>query len=253
MKRRALVIFCDDTKSGSLVGPPRDNENIVEFLKSDLGGNWHGLEIESLNNPTKAELFTAKRNHLAGADYTFIVFTGHGFIEVDGRSRRQYVELADCELMLLDLKSQAERQTLIVDACRSFEPPLAGDMIKLAELSEALEVRKSTRDIFDQRVMAAEGGWSILYAADENQSAADSVDGAPYLLSLLNAAKDWAEVDFEEACLPLNLAHKQAASYLRANFETIQRPVMKPDKRRRYFPFAVKHPFSEILDAGLTK
>ena len=52
MNRKALIIYCTETNSGSLTGPRMDNKNIREYLKSDVGGQWYDNEIISLENPT---------------------------------------------------------------------------------------------------------------------------------------------------------------------------------------------------------
>ncbi len=57
---------------------------------------------------------------LSGADYTFMVFTGHGFIdEINGR-KHQFVELKDGDILVQTLRTKSLRQTLIVDSCRGF-------------------------------------------------------------------------------------------------------------------------------------
>src|SRR4051812_32718125 len=108
-ERRALIIYCDNTRSGRLVGPLRDKDNFLDFLCSRLGGEWIEDEIRALNNPTSFEVKQKVNTFLAGADYTFIIFTGHGFI--DTHDHWQYIELADQSVPASVLRTTAKRQT----------------------------------------------------------------------------------------------------------------------------------------------
>ena len=240
MERRALIIYCDNTSSGPLPGPSKDNENFVSFLQSNLGGNWGPDEIESLHNPSKKDVLRIKRSHLDTADYSFVVFSGHGNINVYADGEEQMLETADGEISIFDLRTEASRQTLIVDACRAREFAQQEPIVKSADLSESLKLGQQTREIFDKHVQAADQGWSVLFAASENESARDTFGGAAFLLSLLRAAKHWSEVGDREEYFPLNLAHEQATQILRRRYVTDQHPQMIIEKRRRHFPFAVK-------------
>src|ERR1700747_1498950 len=114
--RRALIIYCGNTESGPLIGPHYDNLHYLNFLKSKLGGNWLPHEIQSLTNPTPFGVSRAITNFLNNAHYTFIIFSGHGYFSID--TNRQFVELRGKSISILNLRTNAPRQTLIVDACR---------------------------------------------------------------------------------------------------------------------------------------
>lgn len=240
MKRRALIIYCDNTASGLLTGPPFDNELYRSFLTNNLGGRWDMNEILSLQNPNTALVFRAVREFLNGADYTFIIFTGHGFLNSD-QYNRQYLEVADGNISILSLRTTAKRQTLIIDACRGFYSP---SMAILKGFSDSIQYFDgdpySTRQIFNNAVMRSEEGWTILYAASENQTALDTDNGAAYLLSLLQIAENWNTIDKKSNIIDLKMTHNYAKIYLQNNFNTIQVPSMNSEKRLSYFPFAVK-------------
>ncbi|MCZ2247171.1 MAG: caspase family protein [Bacteroidia bacterium] len=240
MKRRALIIYCDDTESGDLTGPPYDNENFRNFLTSNLGGAWAANEILSLSNPNASEVSKAVNKFMSGADYTFTLFTGHGFINLEN-NKRQYLELADADISSSSLYTNAKRQTLIIDACRGFHSPSADLLKGFTEIHEQfIGDPFSTRLIFDRTVMRAEEGLTILYAASRNQTALDTDYGAAYLLSLLKMASLWEQLDKKNNILGLKLIHEIAANFLVENYDTIQVPTMNKEKRLRYFPFAVK-------------
>ncbi len=239
MKRRALIIFCDNTGSGPLNGPYYDNESYVTYLLSHVGGEWYEEEICSLYNPTIWEVSKVVNSFMSNADYTFIVFSGHGCINMF--DKRQYLELMDGDISLLELRTTAPKQTLIIDACRGYYELTS---VKPRLFSKAYESFigdvLSTRKIFDSGIKQAEGGWTILYAASEDQSALDTNNGGAYLISLLEVAEVWHTSDKKYNILPLNITHEYAINYLSENFETIQLPVMNKEKRKTHFPFAVK-------------
>lgn len=241
MIRRALIIYCNDTYSGALPGPEQDNENYRSFLTSYLGGEWYDAEIKSLNNPTSILVEQIRQVFLNGADYTFIIFTGHGFINTADNGF-QYVELSDKNISIRKLITDAKRQTIIFDACRGLEEFESDEIIKgLKEDIKMFSAGISTRLHFDKAVLDAEEGLTILFAADSGQTAQDSKDGALYLLSLIRVSEIWAgEENNTSAVLPINLAHEKAVDYMDEHFTTLQEPTMNAEKRKRYFPFAIK-------------
>ena len=194
MKRRALIVYCDNTQSGKLPGPLHDFNKYVEFLTSPLGGGWYEDEILGLPNPTKQDIMTTGHEFLAGADYTFTIFTGHGYIRKSESCNCQYVELADKEISIRELKSTSPRQLLIIDACRRYQIVTEG-IKKIASAHESLMnfsvITEMSRRLFDEQISNSEYGITVLYAASENESALDTDKGAAYLLSLLDAAKQW--------------------------------------------------------------
>lgn len=240
MIRRALIIYCDNTASGELYGPPQDNINYCSYLQNNLGGKWSSDEILPLPNPTSKEVITAKNLFLKGADYTFIIFSGHGFLNVDDRNR-QYVELLDENISISNLISNAKRQSLIIDACRGFYSPTE-EMLK--GITESYDYFTgdpfSTREIFDRAVLRADEGLTVLYAASINQTALDTDNGGAYLLSLLRISELWEEKDKKNNILDIKVTHDFASKYISTHFDTIQIPTMNREKRFRHFPFAVK-------------
>ena len=241
MKRRALIIYCDDTRSGKLPGPSCDNINLKGYLKSNLGGNWHDDEIYSLHNPTEFMVQKVKNNLLNDADYTFVVFSGHGGI--DTSDNRQYVELSDRDIPISSLVTSSRKQAMIIDACRGYFTRIQDTRQKNIRnhFMESFSAKASTRPLFENAIKQAEEGLTILFSASKNQTSLDTNKGGAYLLSLLAIAENWERTDRQSNIMNLQVAHLNASEYITSNFETIQKPTMNDEKRRVHFPFAVKY------------
>jgi len=239
MNRKALIIYCTETDSGPLTGPKMDNKNIREYLKSDVGGQWHDDEIISLENPTIGKVRRCITIEFDNADYSFIVFTGHGCI--DETDNQDYLEVVDGDMPLSTLISPAPRQALIIDACRGYYNRVTDSLQKkFSNVNEYFSGHPDTRAIFDRAVYQAEEGLSVLYSASANQSSLDTNRGGAYLYSLLSICKEWEKVaKGKDVYMDLKNAHEKACKYLRDNFVTIQKPAMNKEKRKFYFPIAV--------------
>jgi hypothetical protein len=229
-----------DSPSGKLEGPSQDNENLREFLTSRLGGDWYSNEIISLRNPTikkvKDTVLTFNKY-----DYSFVVFTGHGELEED--EKIQYIELMDDEISIRELITDCPRQTIVIDACRGYFSKRQRLLEKSMNFSNGMESygqNISTRQLFDDNLAKTEEGLTVLYAANENQSALDTNLGAAYISSLISSAQEWGRISNNETVLSLKAAHGKAVEYMREHFVTTQVPVMNHEKRLRYYPFAVK-------------
>lgn len=240
MNRRALIIYMADSPSGKLEGPSQDNENLREFLTSRLGGDWYSNEIISLKNPTIKKVQDTILT-FSGYDYSFIVFTGHG--ELEEYEKNQYLELMDGEISVKELITDCPRQTMIIDACRGYFPKRQRLLEKSMNFSmgmESFERNISTRQLFDDNLAKAEKGLTVLYAANENQSALDTNLGAAYISSLIGSAQEWERTSKNETVFSLKSVHGKSVEYMRKHFVTTQVPVMNHEKRLRYYPFAVK-------------
>ena len=140
------------------------------------------------------------------------------------------------------IPSVVPRQTLIIDACRGYYSRINDSSQKRFSNLYKFSGHPDTRTVFDSAVCQAEEGLTILYSASENQSSLDTNKGGAYIYSLLSICKEWEEVVKDRnVYLNLKKAHDYACKYLKNNFtETIQRPTMNMEKRRTYFPIAVK-------------
>ena len=240
MNRKALIIYCTETDSGPLIGPQMDNKNIRAYLKSDVGGQWYDDEIISLETPTISEIEDCIAEEFYNVDYSFIVFTGHGGI--DEKDGQDYLEVADGDIPLSTLVSPAPKQTLIIDACRGYFKHIPDSLQKrFSNLYEYFSGHPNTRPLFEDAVSQAEEGITILYSANENQSSLDTNKGGAYIYSLLSICKEWEKsVKKKFVYLDLRDAHEEACDYLKRHFITNQKPTMNTEKRRTYYPIAVK-------------
>ena len=241
MKRKALIIYCTNSPSGELKGPKYDCRNMTDYLTSCLGGAWYESEIMLLHNPTIDRVKCVIENEFQDLDYSLVVFSGHGFInENDGM---QYLEMMDGDACINILKTGAARQTAIIDACRGYEKPISDSTLRtFSSINERDEnaTRLAFRLIFNQGVMAAEKGLSVLFSSSENESSVDTDKGAAYISSLIGACKDWGKTNTSSRVLSIKEAHERAKVYMNSHFTTTQRPVMAQEKRKVYFPLAVK-------------
>lgn len=238
MIRKALIIGCDNTASGSLKGPSHDLKKMRDYLASCAGGYWFDSEIKTLLNPTKLQIREAI-SRMKGADYTLVVFSGHGGIAKE--TGFQYVEVLDGDLQIHDLFTSAARQLLILDACRS--------LFSICEVREAvtemfseggrLPSPQKCRLLFEDSVRKADAGLTICYSSSREEASADTPQGGAYLLSLITCARRWFHGVYPPRVLTIKEAHQMACVEI-SNYLTIQNPCMNFEKRRIHFPFAVK-------------
>lgn len=106
----------------------------------------------------------------------------------------------------------------------------------MGDVYEDFTGKLSTRKLFDQVVLNAEEGITVLYAASANQSA---LDGA-YIYSVLKVCKMWEDCNKTNMVLTIKDAHTFGIKYIKENFITRQIPEMNVEKRLRYYPLAVK-------------
>lgn len=186
MKRRALLIG----NSRGLAGVKRDIANFQAFLMGRYGGAWRRDEIETMMNPTLADLksklsvIKAERN-----DFVIVMFSGHGgyerttVLEINGQPE----VIDDTELMGL-----APRQISIFDCCRvvcSYQEER--ELLLERKLFSVTDSADTIRQRYDSRIMQAIPQQDRLYACKIGQCAWDHDDGtgAYYLNNLIQKAK----------------------------------------------------------------
>ena len=117
MNRKALIIGNNTGYSAPtfLKGVTKDMFNYQDYLKSDIGGRWiPGDELTFLQNKTRREIISAVKK--CYADYSFIVFSGHGCVY--SKNNITYVCASDGYVSEDELDSRSLRQSLILDCCR---------------------------------------------------------------------------------------------------------------------------------------
>ena len=122
MRRQTIIIGAPGTSATFLVGVDQDLANYPQFLRSPSGGAWRDDEISVLRNPTWGELSQKLKRLESQADYSLVVFSGHG--RTNPQTFTDYVLINDQEeIRVNQFRTRVPRQLVLFDACRSFPAP----------------------------------------------------------------------------------------------------------------------------------
>ena len=247
MKRKAVLIGTQGGWADSkfLPGVSKDVEAYKALLLSPVGGAWREDEIETLVD--KREL--AVRTAITGAgkaDYSFVVFCGHGFEDTDTDS--PHIELK--ERVFFDagiLDTKATLRTLILDSCRDLlsAREVALHLSLEAALFEATGTGLSAlrcRAEFDRRLRLCKPGLVEIHSCAPGESAVDLSEGGLYSTKLLEAATSWADKArphrFPDA-LGISAAHLAAVPEVKRLSKGKQNPTIRQSRSAHDVPFAV--------------
>lgn len=236
MIRRALIIGSPDDQ---IQGVYDDMRNYRRFFESASGGGWYSHEITTLECPSSSLV----KEHVASmknADYSIVVFAGHGYYSAARRCTMLELRKND-HIEDYALKVGSPRHTLIIDACRV----VVQDLV-MKKAMEALVARFDTansigsRLMFDKAVQASAPGLATMYSCALNETAGDIAGtGGRYSSSLLAASEEWAESTYS-GVLPVSDAHERAAHGTILHSGGRQNPVGEFPRSVPRFPFAVK-------------
>jgi hypothetical protein len=252
MKRYALLIEAGRAKDQQeIAGPAEDARRMRVWFGSNSGGAWEPGEIETLSNPSAAQVAAAVKR-AGAAEYTFVAFSGHGWIEEDGRTgrRTQKIIVGTGESIdFQNLRPAAKKCTLLCDACREVIPVEHFTENRKAAKAYAREreryPRQAYRSSFDAAVTAAAEGTFMLYGCSANEYCyEDPLTGGYFTSALIETAADWTDGVTEDGCLlmPQALALATArARRMTLNYNPKQNPGGGPTNRAKgnEFPFAV--------------
>ena len=246
MNRKALLIGSPGTKGsdGYLLGVARDLQNYDRFLRSPVGGSWHPSEILTLDDPPASSVRSAIRS-LESVDYSFVLFSGHGYYLE--RKRSTIVCLSDDEEMdSVELRKGSSRHTVVLDCCRKVERALlAEDALAKADKAARRLSPSECRRYFDSSILECPSGIIVLHACDVDETAGDdSRRGGYYAYSLLDTAESWAEqktTDLSKSFATLRMprAHEKAAQAVMRLSGNRQNPQIEKARSEPYFPFAI--------------
>jgi len=252
MKRKAIIIGNNIGYKAPkiLKGVDYDLINYYKYLISDIGGEWYGdkykyPEIEILHNKGKNDIIAAIRN--CDADFSFVVFTGHGFIH--SKDNLTYICVSDGFLSENDLDTLVEKQTLILDCCREIESLNEGteafsELVK----SDSLRLFSSERTIINARekfnngLSASDDGCFTGYACLIDQTSSDNpTSGGIFSSALLKTGKDFGSRDRDHSQLTIRNAAQRTINTLNRNPFTDQVPtyLMNPSSMKLTHPFAI--------------
>jgi hypothetical protein len=243
MNRMAVLIAspCTEGTRDYLPGTIRDIEKYREFLLSPLGGAWKPEEITTLRNPSATKV-ASKASALTGADYGFVLFSGHGC----HRGKSTWVLLNPSEEIDADqLRIGAPRQTLIVDCCRkTVTEPLYEVLAKAHRMAPAYLHPGWCRTHYDMHIEKCGSYVAAMFACLRDETASETSEGGYYADALLNAARDWlnnSDVDTATASAIFSVAdaHEEARAQVRRQSGNRQNPDMGYARSGPQFPFAV--------------
>ncbi len=240
MKRKALIIsnpgeigsenYCEGVKI--------DVENYKTFLTSPIGGGWNDDEIQCVERPLSI-ILNLKIQSMRDADYTLIVFCGHGYATDDDT----IIELRKNEEYTVEsLKRGAKKRTIILDCCRVIENISHSDEIENRyTLYESNSLNKDlARLYYDLALSQCLDGIVVTYACDLNETAGDDERfGGIYSYSLLKCAKEYSKKSNAEKCTSIVRVHNAAAIMTEHRSGGTQHPKIVKPRSAPYFPFVV--------------
>jgi len=250
MKRRALIIEASKAAGQKVInGAAEDARRLGLWLADSSGGGWNPDEIERLSNPTLAQLNAALAR--ATADYTWVSFSGHGYIEEDTRTGRRTQKViigSGEELPFSSLWPKSGKCSLVCDACRVveqvayFSEQVANAMIYKRAADKYS--RGTYRAWFDAAVLGANPGAFFLYGCSAGQySYEDPLVGGYFTAALIENAASWSDNAKSNGCLAMEDVLSSAADAVgtrTSNKKPPQNPCGGPENRSgNSFPFAV--------------
>jgi hypothetical protein len=247
MNRKALLIGCPGRPGSQdyLPGVARDLDNYDRFLRSPLGGTWYSDEIISLNDPPASTVHAAIQL-LKAADYSFALFSGHGYVTSNRRSTIVHLR-GDEEMDSTELRSGASKHTLLLDCCRVVaKPTLAEDALAKMDAMAARKLNSAEcRVYFDSAISGCASGLILLHSCDlDERSGDDGRRGGYYAYSLIDVAETWAEentTDLSKQYCTLRIprAHERASDAVKRLSANRQNPQIEKPRSEPYFPFAI--------------
>lgn len=242
MKRKMLIIANpgDEGAENYCEGVNQDVTQYGSFFLSNIGGAWRPEEIKILRCPSAFQVDTELKT-LKLADYSMVVYCGHGYSRKDGTTM---VELhANCDYDSTKFNQGAYRHTVILDCCRAIPEPIFESAQERYDLKHSMKdsaAYNQARVNFDNAVQRCSPGLVVLYACSMGETAEDDEDkGGVYSHALRSVATRWARtnVGFETASVVQ--IHNAAAQIVCQETGGRQNPKNIKPRSSPYFPFCV--------------
>lgn len=234
--RRALIIGSPDKE---IPGVYDDMKNYRDFLKSFAGGAWYENEIITLESPTKAQV-DAQLRLLETADYSFLVFAGHGGYSHAERATMLQIN-PHTTISENDLKRGAQRRTVIFDTCRvHIDQPQAfrEAILKSIIAMDSYQDPAVARILFDRSLSTCYPGIAVMYGCSVGESSGDIPgSGGRYSSTLLEVASDWKGQ--RNTFLSVSDAHNKAAELVRLRSGNAQNPQGEFPRSTPRFPLTI--------------
>lgn len=245
LRRRAWIIGSpgEVANMNFLPGVARDLNSYPQYLLSDEGGAWRPDEIIVCQCPSVATLQwqLACDEHI---DFSMMVFTGHGYADMNGET---FLCVNEQESVpILALATNAPRQLVVVDACRTFldvgiprrQIAVGGDF----GAEPGPLYRASCRALYDQAVAMADPGLSVVFSSDIGEASTDTRRGGLFSQTLLEVARYWAERSSDSWSAKNVLDVPRAVQAVKQTLVAVpvpQSPQLENGWRYRSFPLAV--------------
>lgn len=273
MTKKALIIIVpghENTK-GFLPGTKVDLQNYSRYLKSSAGGKWDTNEFEYLVNPTGNQI--KQKVQSIYSHYSFVVFSGHGGI--NRYNNRFYIDAIDGSLDAIYLKTNADKQLVIFDTCRSYYfedisdsnysnfegkilegSPLVANIGKESFLNKGIRMQLysknlekfhaklvlNSKKLFDDYISICDTGIIQLYSSSIGQASGDDPKkGGYYSSSLIIGGYKWNHQNANnQHILDIFDANELAQKIMSELYFTNQKSEILGGRRRFWFPFAIR-------------
>ncbi|MDT8391886.1 MAG: caspase family protein, partial [Lentisphaeria bacterium] len=253
--RKALIIINpgEEGARNYCEGVFEDLKNLKTYLASPQGGAWQSGEIIERTRPCSS-LVRGDIQKLASADYSLVVFSGHGYVQSE--TGHTILELKSGEILdEMELRAQSTRRTIILDCCKEVYDK-QGRKIKMESFqfsvmhkaAESLAMNPvQCRKAFDLAVSKCGHGVIVQHSCKPGQKSGDNeVKGGFYISSLLESAEEWVQNNFSSVKDNQYRPFSTVSAHLAAKPKTAEKagdrpqtPYIEKPKSEPYFPFAV--------------
>jgi hypothetical protein len=257
--RRALIIGNpgENGAENYCKGVLKDIENYKSFLLSPQGGAWRMEEIITLERPSRQDVLLVLSS-IKNFDYTYVVFSGHGYIQQRTYSHSTMLELGRGEEIDADeLKQGANKRTIVLDCCREVYD-IFGNKIALNEMALGAETRAfSTRNLdpeqcrfyYNKEIDSCSRGIVVQHSCSPGETSGDNdLYGGYYISSVLESASSWAQNLISSRDKGYYYKYTVVKSHIEATPKTqnkagrknkTQTAYIEKPRSDPYFPFAI--------------
>lgn len=240
MKRFALIVkgsTADDEDDPP--GITADGDNLVDWLRSNVGGAWDHEEIWSLRSPSAQTLLGPYLATASQADYSLLAFFGHGRSEADNEVMLKINK--DEEIPLSQFIATSSRCFRLIDGCRTVaKEELLEGITKVAAAPHVLPgfPRAKHRELFLQQIEQSTPGTLSVFATQHGGTAYGTANGGRFTSSMLSAAKLWTMSGYQPPTMLSVENLFPSADQLTRQINPPQYPEIHTDGAAG-FPFAV--------------
>lgn len=220
-------------------GVEKDLLNYRKYFSSITGGAWEDDEIKTLLCPTVTEM-NKSINILNDMDYSIIIFSGHGYSNINGET---IIELSNDGDEYSENILKSTMRTVIIDCCRKLWIPTRlekrADFMNLYESTGHSRLRELARIKYEDYIKNSNGMPVVMYSCSSGECANDNSElGGDYSYQLLKAGNRFVGNTSEDV-LDVVEAHYIAKTELEKMNHT-QHPRICRARSGNYYPFAIK-------------